>query len=117
MTETLRELIRHEDRYSERRSFQKPLVAALLLIGAGTAVVFIYRARQLAKGRRDVAVLMAVAGGGMMAGLIAIRIISLSAVDRLLYGPLKLNWVLDIGSTIAVLAAAGYYITVVTGRR
>ncbi len=117
LTEGLREFVRHEHRYAERRSFQKPLVAALLMLAAAIAFVLTYRARQLAEGRRNVAILIAVSASAIMLGLISLRIISLSMVDRLLYGPVKLNWVFDIGSTIAVLAAAGYYIVIVSGRK
>ncbi len=52
-----------------------------------------------------------------MIGLMMLRIISLHMIDRLLFGPLKLNWVFDIGSTLAVLAAALYYIAIVSGRK
>jgi hypothetical protein len=41
-----------------------------------------------------------------MLGLIALRMISLHAVDSLLYGGLRLNWWLDIGLSLLVGAAA-----------
>lgn len=47
-----------------------------------------------------------------MLGLILLRTISFSAFDRLLYGPLKLNWVGDIGAASLVLGAALFYIRV-----
>jgi hypothetical protein len=42
--------------------------------------------------------------------VMGLRVISYSPLDRLLYGPLKLNWVGDIGAAAVVLGAAGYYL-------
>ncbi|MFY7744441.1 MAG: hypothetical protein ACOVQY_03395 [Erythrobacter sp.] len=33
-----------------------------------------------------------------------------------LYGPLKLNWVIDLGATLTVLVAAAYYVRIVRVR-
>jgi hypothetical protein len=38
-----------------------------------------------------------------------LRVISLHAIDALLYGPIKLNWVIDLGTSLIVLSAAAYY--------
>jgi hypothetical protein len=46
----------------------------------------------------------------------ALRIASLHMIDALLYGPLKLNWVIDIGGSLVVLVAAIYYVQLVHTR-
>jgi hypothetical protein len=45
-----------------------------------------------------------------MIGLIILRLISLHALDQLLFGSLKLNWVGDLGAAAAVFGSALYYI-------
>ncbi len=51
----------------------------------------------------------------MMAN-ISIRTVSFHALDRLLDGPLKLNWVGDIGATLTVIGAAVIYVRSVRGK-
>ena len=45
-----------------------------------------------------------------MIGVMVLRTISFSALDKLLYGPFKLNWVGDIGAALLVLGAAVFYL-------
>jgi hypothetical protein len=52
----------------------------------------------------------------MMVMLLGLRIVSLHQIDVLLYGPAKLNWVIDIGASLTVLTAAGFYIRLVSHR-
>ena len=51
--------------------------------------------------------------GALMLGLLILRFVSLHAIDRLLYGSLKLNWVGDIGASCAILLAAGCYVSLI----
>jgi hypothetical protein len=112
----LRLLLRADDAYSERRSFQRPLAAIVVgLVGLG-AMVWFYRGIRTVHGRRNVAVLVAGAGAFTMFGLVLLRLVSLSPVDALLYGPIKLNWVLDIGSSVLISCAAVYYVRLISGR-
>ena len=87
-------------------------LAASFLIGLYAA----YTVAQRIHGRRNIAVGVAATASGVMMVTIAMRIISLHAMDRLLYGPLKLNWIGDVGSSFFVIAAAIYYVMLVTGR-
>jgi hypothetical protein len=48
--------------------------------------------------------------------LVILRVISLHMIDRLLFGPLKLNWIGDIGASLVVLGAAIYYMKLVRER-
>ena len=45
-----------------------------------------------------------------MIGLVALRLVSFHATDALLYAPLRLNWVLDIGLTLIVAGSAWAFI-------
>ena len=63
-----------------------------------------------------IAVAAAAAGCGIMLAVIAMRVISLHAMDFLLYGPPKLNWIGDLGASCMVMAAAVYYILLLRGR-
>lgn len=48
--------------------------------------------------------------------LLGLRIVSLHQIDQLLYGPKKLNWLVDIGASLLAMGAAVVYIRVVIGR-
>jgi hypothetical protein len=48
--------------------------------------------------------------------LLALRIVSLNAVDAVLFGPLKVNWITDIGASVFVIAAALYYVRLLLAR-
>jgi hypothetical protein len=62
-----------------------------------------------ARGRRNVAVVLAQLGALVVAGTIALRMLSFSMIDKLLYGPFKLNWIGDIGSAVLVGGCALAY--------
>jgi len=83
---------------------------------AAVLFVVLIVSRLLGLGRRNIAVALVWGACGVMIATIAMRTISLHALDRLLNGPLKLNWVGDMGSSLVVLAAAIFYIGVVSGR-
>jgi len=117
--EALRESLRFELRvthqYEERRSLQRPIAAfAVALVGV-LGLVLAYRTAQRLKGPANLAAITAVASAIAMVGLVCLRLISLSPVDKLLYGPLKLNWIADIGLSTIVLVAAALHVRL--GRR
>lgn len=112
----LRETLQAQDLVANRRSIQGPIIAgALILFGAG-AMIAAYFVSQRIAGRRNLAVVGAICACGVMIATIALRTISLHALDRLLNGPLKLNWVGDIGASLVVLGAAVVYVRIVNGK-
>lgn len=113
---TVRASLRASGEYGERRSVQAPLVAALLMMFGVGALGLLYRATRGLQGRRNVVRLVANIAGGVMVALLVVRIASLHIIDQLLYGPLKLNWVLDIGACLVVAGAAFQYVKIVRER-
>jgi hypothetical protein len=55
-----------------------------------------------AHGRRNMALFVAFAALATMVMLLGLRTVSLHQIDVLLYGPTKLNWVIDIGASLTV---------------
>lgn len=106
----LRSWLRSADMIDNRRVVQGWIIAACIAGFAGLGLLATYWTKRQISGRRNIAVAIAAGGSGIMVVTIALRTISLHAMDRLLYGPLKLNWVGDIGASVAVLCAAAYYI-------
>jgi len=113
---TLRAYFRAEGSYADRRAVQAPLVALLLAIVALVTAALMYRWSRVVRGRRNVARVVAVVAVLAMLLLIALRLASLHALDALLFWPLKLNWIIDIGASLTVLAAAAYYVKLVRER-
>jgi divalent metal cation (Fe/Co/Zn/Cd) transporter len=112
----LRAMMRADGAYQDRREFQRPLAAIVVAFGGIAAFIWAYRGFRNVRGRRNVAAMVAAASGTVMIALVALRMISLHPVDALLYGPVKLNWIIDIGSSLIVLVAAVYYLRLVTRR-
>lgn len=112
-----RAALRSEGTYEMRRETQSAVVAIIIMAGGVTAFYLFYRAVTGSLRRRDVTVKLAMAAGLGMVGLVALRMISLHAIDRLLYGALKLNWVIDVGAAIMIMAAAAYYTWLLRVRR
>ncbi|WP_416227107.1 hypothetical protein [Qipengyuania sp. ASV99] len=106
----LRGWLRSADMIDNRRIVQGWIIAACIAAFAGLGLLATYWINRRISGRRNIAVAIAAGASGIMIVTIALRSISLHAMDRLLYGPLKLNWVGDIGSSAAILCAAAYYI-------
>jgi hypothetical protein len=52
-------------------------------------------------------------GALVMPGTIGLRMLSFSMIDKLLYGPFKLNWIGDIGSAVLVGGCALAYCFIV----
>jgi len=110
---TLREWLLASESYEDRRGIQGPIVLAIVAAAIAVGFFWIYRRVRDARGRRNYAVIAAQTAGLTMMGLIALRIVSFSAMDKLLFGPLKLNWIGDLGSSAMVAACAIYYVMVV----
>ena len=113
----LRAEFRQDGQYEVRRTWQFPLVVALIVSFAGLFLWGLWRQWQAAYGKRNMALFVALAAVGAMMFLISLRIVSLHQTDHALYGPPKLNWIIDIGSSVTVLAAAAFYVHRVARRR
>lgn len=112
----LRDTLQAQGLLSTRRSIQGPIVAFAIIVFASSAMLAAYWVSQRLSGRRNIALAAAIAACGVMLATIAMRTISLHALDRLLDGRLKLNWAGDIGASLAVLCAAAIYVKIVRGR-
>jgi len=117
LRDLMRAALRADAAYERRREFQRPIVAGLVAILAAVCFWIAYRVARSVKGRRNFAVLMAGACGAGMVILALFRLISLHDIDALLYGPLKLNWIADIGMSVTALGAAIFYLKVVRAKR
>lgn len=96
----LRKLLRQDGVYEMRREVQAPIsalavlcIAGLVALGAGVHL----RTRPASPTRMLGLARLAIVG---LCGLVLLRVISFHPVDRLLYGPAKLNWIIDIGSSL-----------------
>lgn len=117
LREALRDTLRSDAAYDRRRAIQRPVAAGLIALASVAVGWGLYRTAQFRKGRRNLAVLAAQAGGFALLFLVALRVISLHPIDGLLYGPLKLNWLADIGASCLVAGAAAYYVKIMRGQR
>lgn len=114
--DAMRDALRGGGNYAERRSAQG-IIASVALAAVGAAGFWwLYKVTRNLRGRRNIASVVALASGGLMVFLVLLRMISLHIIDRALYGPLKLNWIGDIGTSLVVLAAAIYYLRLVRAR-
>ena len=102
--------------YLDRGDLQRPVAAVVVAGGAIVALLFAYHFSRHVRGRREKAVAVATAGTLLMLALVTIRLVSLHAIDRWLYGPLKLNWVADLGISMLVAGCAVYFVLIVSGR-
>jgi hypothetical protein len=107
--DSLRAAMRAEGSYDQRRDIQRPIVAAIIVLACASTLGLLYRTTRIVRGRRNVARVAALVAALAMLVLMTLRMISLHAIDALLYGPVKLNWVIDLGASLAVLGAAAYY--------
>ena len=116
LRELLKEAFTSKAAYESRQDFQRPFVAAAFAIVCVAGCWSVYRLAQSIRRRRDLSVTAAVSGGLGMIFLIALRIVSLHPIDKALYGPLKLNWIVDIGLSSFVIAAAFFYLKILRSR-
>jgi hypothetical protein len=98
-----------ENTYEQRRSLQKPLFAVVFMLAAGGAAGLFYFVANGVQGRRSFAVILAMGCTGGMLFLLLLRLLSLHSVDQLLYGSFKINWLVDVGMSVAVLGLAVRY--------
>ena len=107
----LRTMLAMEGEYRQRSEIQMPLIAVALL---GVLVAVLLAMRKWAKwpkARPDRQLFVAYAGMLGFIPLFTLRLISLHAMDALLYkGPLRLNWLLDGGFSLLVGGAAYFYV-------
>jgi hypothetical protein len=117
LRQDMREAMRSENKYFRRREVQRTYISGAIILAAMMAFGLVYRTFQRPRGRRDLVLLIAKFAALAMAFTLSARMISLSPIDKLLYGPLKLNWLGDIGSSLVVMAAAAGYVWLVLARR
>ncbi|WAT17040.1 hypothetical protein OZN62_08810 [Aurantiacibacter sp. MUD11] len=114
LRDSLREYARWHGLYGSRGSMQRPMVAVVIVIAALAGCWGFWRFGRTLRGRRNIAVGLALACGASMFALVGLRVISLHLVDSLLYGPLKLNWLGDVGLSFLVAGAAIIYVKIVS---
>ena len=108
-TDAMRHALVEDGLYDRRRELQRPL-SALAVVLVSAALYLFYLKRPSARERsRDWSRFWAMVGTTLMFGVIAMRLISFHELDRYLYGPVRLNWVLDVGSSFIVAAAALHF--------
>ncbi len=107
----LRELARQEDLYADRWMWQAPLTVVVAIAMCGLMVVA-FTSYPGTRVKYRLAIWISQMAVLAYIPLYALRLISLHAVDRLLYsaGPVPLNWVIDGGLALAVLLAAAFYL-------
>ncbi|MEL7446183.1 MAG: hypothetical protein AAGK02_10250 [Pseudomonadota bacterium] len=110
MRDELRDFLRSRNGYGARREMQGPIAAGIMILSGVLALIGLRFALLGEKGRRGRAVVVALAASVAMAVLVILRIVSFHALDVILRGPLKLNWIGDIGASAIVLACAIYYV-------
>ena len=98
-----------EGEYGARRSVQAPLAAIVLGIGGLSAIAIILRSPGRRSSVAERAVRWASRSAAAMVGLVALRVVSFHATDALLYKPLRLNWIIDLGLTLIVAVCAWRY--------
>ncbi|HQS96773.1 MAG: hypothetical protein B7X90_07030 [Novosphingobium sp. 17-62-19] len=108
----LRGELRDENIYSTRREYQS-VIASAIIIAAALAAFFgaakVVSSGVLKSGGRSRVALAAGMACAVMALLIVVRVVSLHALDVLIYRGPRLNWIVDIGATAAVGALAWTY--------
>jgi len=93
--------------YEARRTIQGPIAATVLALSGLAGIALLLGFRPTRSGARvERALLWATRASAAMLVLVALRLISFHPVDAILYQPLRLNWVFDIGLTALVGIAA-----------
>lgn len=97
----LRSMLRANSEYGMRRMFQLPVTILVLIVGALIAGATVHWERKRAGDRRSRLLSWAWMASGIMMLLLAARIVSFHTLDMIL-GTFRLNWIIDIGSSLAV---------------
>lgn len=101
-TQVARDMALAQGWYEERRKYQLAFIVAILAAGAvGTGALAFALRRVLGR------VVGAVVGLGLIASFVVVRAASFHHVDILLgTGPVRLNWVLELGGIAAIAVSA-----------
>lgn len=105
----LRSWLRAEGLAADRRTWQGYVIAVVLMTSTLGGFYGLYAFSRKLAGKRNMAIMIAAASAIAMLILVGLRVISLHAMDQLLFGPLKLNWFGDLGATVLVTGSAIYY--------
>ncbi|GAA0266841.1 hypothetical protein GCM10009127_03020 [Alteraurantiacibacter aestuarii] len=108
----LRVMIKANGEYGHRWEYQAPLTAIVVVLAAAGLVAAFYLVKRWQRQGKELSqtVIAQLAMLGFVP-LFGLRIVSLHLTDRLLYaGPLRLNWLIDIGLTLTIGGAAILYI-------
>ncbi|MEP0189041.1 MAG: hypothetical protein ABJ311_10245 [Erythrobacter sp.] len=112
----LRSASRESEVYGEREGLQLPITIGVVVIFGFAAFAWVFRSLRKMQGRRSVALVSAEVGALAMLILIVLRMVSFNVLDKILYGPLKLNWVVDLGAALLVGGGAVVYTLIVRGK-
>jgi hypothetical protein len=116
LRQDLRNSLRLRETYDGRHDIQRPIAAGVVTVASALGFWMTYHFAQHTRGRRNISMVLAIFAALAMIALLALRIVSLHAVDAVLYGPLKLNWITDVGASFVVIAAALYYVRILLTR-
>lgn len=105
--QSMRQWVMGHQLYELRRSFQAPLAALVVAIAFAAALAAWYFWLRKSAPRERWMQRIAFLSLASFAPLYALRLVSLHATDKLLYsGPIRLNWILELGLCLAAGASA-----------
>lgn len=115
----LREFLHRSQGYENRRPVQMMLTVAIVIIGFMTILLFGNSLSRIIRQQDQDRMLLKLVylACFVMVLLIGARVVSLHAMDAVLYGPLKINYFVDIGSSLAVLICASIQLVRRSGSR
>jgi hypothetical protein len=117
LRQDMRGVLMADGAYEMRREYQRPAAALVVVLSSALAFWLVYKIAQGIGKRRVLAVCVARMAALSLVTLVVLRIVSLHPVDGLLYGPLKLNWIIDIGASMVIMAAAVYFVALLKAER
>ena len=97
-----RNLLRKDGIYEIRRDVQAPLSVIAILCCAALVALTVRSHLRTRVGSPYRIIAYARFAAACLCGLVVLRVISFHAIDTLLYGPLKLNWVIDLGASLVI---------------
>jgi multidrug transporter EmrE-like cation transporter len=97
-----RSILRKDGIYEMRRDVQAPLSVIAILCCTALVALMVRSHLRMRVGTPYRIIAYARFAAACLCGLVVLRVISFHAIDALLYGPLKLNWVIDIGSSLVI---------------
>ncbi len=117
LRQNMRGVLLADGAYEMRREYQRPVAALVVVLGSGLAFWLVYKIAQARASRRILALRAARMAALSLVTLVVLRIVSLHPVDGLLYGPLKLNWIIDIGASVLIMGAAAFFAALLRAER